>query len=225
MTMSRLFAPVTLAAALAVAACSRAGSEAKVADSAIAAAPGGTAYAYQRVPLDTSHQPGTIIDSVFPMPEMIRRFRADLPEVRQLIDGEVSRQALVAKFVQAVATKDKKALGHLTLSRAEFAYVYFPNSSDATAANGLSPQLRWNGITLNSEKGITRALDRVGGKPLTLESLDCPNPPTTSGAMTLHDGCTVRIAATDGTKFSGRLFGSIIEFGGRFKFVGYANDM
>ena len=81
--------------AIVLAACSS-GKPATSADSATAAAAtNGVAYAYNRLPLDTAHAAGTIIDSVFPMPEMIRRFRDGLPELTSLRDGPTSRQALV----------------------------------------------------------------------------------------------------------------------------------
>ncbi|HYW51413.1 MAG TPA: hypothetical protein VE861_12455, partial [Gemmatimonadaceae bacterium] len=60
---------------------------------------------------------------------------------------------------------------------------------------------------------------------MRLQSLDCPMPPVTSGAVSMHDGCTVRLTLADSSTFAGRLFGSIIEHRGRFKFVGYSNDM
>lgn len=195
------------------------------ASSAAAVTPGGSPYAYERLPLDTTRIPGATIDSVFPMPEMIRRFRVGLPELSALNGGESSRQALVTAFTAALAAQDARALGTMALSRAEFASLYFPNTPDATRAMGLPPQRKWDQIVLNSEKGIGRALSRLGGTPLTLQSLDCPNPPITSGPMKLHEGCLVHLRRGDGTAFDGRIFGSIIEYGGRFKFVGYSNDM
>ncbi len=193
--------------------------------SALARTPEGAPYAYERVPLDTTRLPGAVVDSIFPMPEMIRRFRLNLPDPRGLVGGADSRQSLAMRFVAALATADRATLGQLTLSRAEFAYLYYPNSRDAGMTNGMPPTLRWDLMTLSSEKGIGRAIDRIGGKPLTLQSLDCPNPPTTSGTIAMHDDCTVRIGRADGTTFTGRLFGSIIEHAGRFKFAGYNNDM
>lgn len=187
--------------------------------------PEGTPYAYERLPLDTSRAPGTIIDSVFPLPEMIRRFRIGLPEVHALAGGESSPELLVKKFVQALAEGDSRTLSLLALSRAEFAYLYFPYSADPQGDGGLPPALRWDGIVRNSEKGISRALDRMGRTPLTLDVLECRTPAKRLGPLTQQDECTVRLSRTDGTTFSGRLFGSIIGIGGRYKFVGYANDM
>lgn len=195
-------------------------------DSARAAiAPGGAPYAYDRIPLDTTRAPGTVIDSTFPMPELMRRFRAGLAKPSGLIGGAPSRDALVRDFVAALAAGDTEALGRLTLSRAEFAYIYYPETRDAQVPNGLPPTLRWDLMTLNSEKGIARALDRLGRKPIRLDALDCPAAAVASGAIRQHDGCTVRLTVADSSTFAGRLFGSIVEHRGRFKFAGYSNDM
>lgn len=182
-------------------------------------------YAYERIPLDTTRIPGATIDSVFPMPEMLRRFRLGLPVVSTLVGGAMSRQELVTQFVAALSISDKAKLGQLTLSRAEFAHIYFPNTPDAMRENGLSPMLRWDQMTLASEKGISRALTRHGGKPVTLERLDCPNAPVTTGPVTLHSNCTVKLRTENAEPFDGQLFGAIIEHAGRFKFLGYTNDM
>ncbi|MDZ7632338.1 MAG: hypothetical protein U5K74_13565 [Gemmatimonadaceae bacterium] len=214
-----------LFAALCLVACAR--GESPQADSgSVAVTPEGTPYAYERIPLDTARRPGAVIDSVFPMPEMMRRFRDGLPEVRALHGGAESRRELAERFAAALAARDRATLGQLTLSRAEFAYLYFPNTADAASDNGLPPTLRWDQITLASEKGIARALERVGGRgALTLIQLDCPNPPVSQGPVTLHDGCSIRLKQAEGTEFDGRLFGPIMEYAGTFKFIGYANDM
>lgn len=184
----------------------------------------GAPFAYERIALDTTRPPGTIVDSVFPMPEMMRRFREGLPAVTALADAPASREALVEQFVQALASQDRPALGRLTLSRAEFAWLYFPATSDFTTPNGLPPTLRWTQLTLASEKGIGRALDRMGPS-LTLERLECPRPPVPMGPARLHVDCTVRIRKSDRSLFTGRLFGPILEYAGHFKFTGYSNQM
>ena len=217
----------TAVALLMLSACSGAerSAESPAVSTASAKTPEGTPYAYERLPLDTSHAPGTIIDSVFSMPEMITRFRVGLPEVKALAGGETSPELLVSKFVRALAEGDSRTLSLLVLSRAEFAYLYFPNSADAQGEGGLPPALRWDGIVRNSEKGISRALDRIGRAPLTLAGFECRTPARRLGPLTQLDECTVRLARGDGITFDGRLFGSIIGIGGRYKFVGYANDM
>jgi hypothetical protein len=223
--MIRIARVPAAAIALLCIACTSQEAAPGVDSSRLAKTPEGTPFAYERIALDTSRPPGTIVDSVFPMPEMIRRFRAGLTDPRGLVGGAPSRQALIEQFVAALAAGDRTRLGTLTLSRAEFAYVYYPNSPDALRENGMPPALRWDLMTLNSEKGIGRTLERIGAKPLQLTSFDCPNPPVTTGTVTEHGGCVVQLGSSAGTTFSGRLFGSIVEHRGRFKFAGYANDM
>lgn len=223
--LARGLLTATLAILAGCARVERPSTESAAAVSTTAVTPSGSPYAYERLPLDTTHPPGTTIDSVFPMKEMIRRFRDGLPDVTALHGGESSRQALITAFTGALAARDTRTLGTLALSRAEFASLYFPNTLDATRDAGLPPQRKWDQIVLNSEKGIARALSRLGGGPLTLVSLDCPNPPITSGLMKLHEGCVVHLTRGSEAVFNGRIFGSIIEFAGRFKFVGYSNDM
>ncbi len=208
-----------------IAACAR--DQAADTSQATTAAPStdGPAYAYNRIALDTARSPGTVIDSALPIAEAIRRFRKDLADPAALVGGAASRTALVEAFVAALSRKDSKALGRLAMSRAEFAYLYYPSSRDATAPNGMPPTVRWDLLTLASEKGIGRALERLGGQPLTLVTLACDTAPAKLGELTLHDGCTVRIAKGSGQEFDGVLFGSILELRGRFKFIGYANDM
>ena len=220
-----LFAFALLLLGSTLPACAPEKSDAAPDTTRTAIAPGGAPYAYDRIRLDTTRAPGTSIDSTFPKPEQLRRFRAGLDEPSGLVGGASSRDALVRDFVTALAAGDRQALGRLTLSRAEFAYLYYPASRDARMTNGLPPTLRWDLLTLNSEKGIGRALDRMGRKPMRLGGINCSGAPVTMGAVRQQDGCTVQLTLADSSVFTGRLFGSIIEYRGRFKFVGYSNDM
>ena len=74
-------------------------------------------------------QPGYIVDSILPVEEELRRFRADLPDApTRLVGGTDNRDALVAAFLHAVQARDSAALARLALTRAEFAYLVYPSS-------------------------------------------------------------------------------------------------
>ncbi|HEX3159051.1 MAG TPA: hypothetical protein VHQ45_11070 [Gemmatimonadaceae bacterium] len=155
----------------------------------------------------------------------LENFRRDLPVVTALTGGATSRDELVAGFVRAVETSDTTALRGLVLTRAEFAHLYYPSSQYVAAPYRLDPGLLWFFTQQNSEKGIVRVLRRYGGRPMGMESYACPGAPERRGQNTLWGDCTVRFrpTATDST-LELRLFGSILERGGRYKFVGYSND-
>ena len=167
--------------------------------------------------------PALPVDSYLPPAESLRRFRAGLSAVTALAGGAPSRDALVRAFVRAVETRDTRAVNRLIVSRAEFAYVYYPTSPFRTPPYELDPQMAWFQLRTQSEKGISRLLDRFGGRPLGVVGYDCPSPPLRQGENRVWEGCTVRRVA-DGAAATGRLFGSILERGGRFKFLGYGND-
>lgn len=163
----------------------------------------------------------TVVDSIFPPEEAMRRFRAGLHEVDSLSGGATSRDELVHRFVRAVETQDTAELRTLLINRAEFAYLYFPTSRFARPPLRTDPALLWFQMQMNSEKGIVRLLRRHGGADAGFRGHTCENAPVVEGENRLWERCTVRLA--DGGE--DRWFGTVIERGGRYKMVGYANGL
>lgn len=183
-----------------------------------------TAAAVVAPPVEPPVAGGTV-DSIIPLAEALRRFRAGLAPVQALAGGAPSREALAARFVQALAKLDTAAVRAMVLDRAEFAYLYYPGSDLARPPRAQAPALAWFLMRQNSEKGITRALRRLGGQPLTLHALTCDGEPRRQGEIRVWSGCTVAVGTADGaTADRQRLFGSIVERDGRFKFLSYANQ-
>jgi hypothetical protein len=164
--------------------------------------------------------PAPVVDSIFPPEEAMRRFRAGLPEVDSLSGGASSRGELVRRFVRAVEKQDTAELRTLLLDRAEFAYLYFPTSRFARPPLRTDPALLWFQMQMNSEKGIVRLLRRKGGTDTGLRGHDCEDAPVVEGENRLWERCTVRVAEGEV-----RWFGTVIERGGRYKIVGYANGL
>ena len=169
---------------------------------------------------------GGVIDSALPPGEALRRFRADLREhPTVLTEAARSRDGLVQRFVRALEARDTAALRGMALSRAEFAYLYYPSSRFSTEPYQLPPQTLWSLLQGNSEKGAQRALERRAGHPLRYVDYRCEPEPERQGENRVWNECTVRRVATPGDTVSERLFGSIVERGGRYKFVSYANRL
>jgi hypothetical protein len=170
-------------------------------------------------------QPGDVIDSILPMEEHERRFREGLPEVATLSGGAPDRESLVRQFLDALDRRDSLALAGMAVNRAEFAWLIFPHHVYRAAPYELDPGIFWMQIQAGSAKGQARLLERLGGSPMTLEALDC-QPDTqqvVSGDLTMWGPCQVRYATPDST-LERRLFGTMVEYGGRVKFLGYGND-
>jgi hypothetical protein len=164
-----------------------------------------------------------VVDSALTPEEHLRRFRAGLAEVAALDSVASSREDLVRRWVEAVEAADTAAVVALHLTRAEFAYLYFPESPYAAGPTATPPDFLWMQFRMNSEKGIGRTFARLAGKPLGYRALVCPEPPKPHGRSVLHERCTVR-RETEGGTVEQRLFGTILERQGRFRFVSYANE-
>jgi hypothetical protein len=163
------------------------------------------------------------VDSSLPLEEALRRFRAGLPVVTRLSGGELTREALVRRFVRAVERRDTVAVRAMVLSRAEFAYLYYPHSPFTRDPHRQMAGLVWLFTQVNSSKGITRAFDRFGSRPLFYRGHRCNVRPQGQGPNLLWEDCVLRLG--DGPAAGEvRLFGSIIERDGHLKFVSYAND-
>jgi hypothetical protein len=126
----------------------------------------------------------------------------------------------VRRFVRAVEKQDTAELRALLLSRAEFAYLYFPTSRFSRPPLRTDPALLWFQMQVNGEKGIVRLLRRKGGTDAGFRGHECEDTPVVEGENRLWEKCTVRVA--DGAD---RWFGSVIERGGRYKIVSYANGL
>jgi len=170
-------------------------------------------------------QPGYVVDSILPVEEEVRRFRAAIggAAVFQLAGGASSTKALLDRLSRAVTAADTSALRELALSAREFIDLVYPSSPYTKPPYHQSPGLLWRQIQLPSTSGARRLLARHGGEPMRITALRCQGRPESQGANRLYVGCTVRFSSGAAALREGRLFGSIIERGGQYKFVSYAN--
>jgi hypothetical protein len=170
-------------------------------------------------------QPGDRIDSILPMPEYLSRFRSGLTEPVAFQGGAASREALARRFLEGVSARDTGAFPALRISRAEFAWLVFPHHLYSAPPYELDPELFWMQLTAGSAKGLARTLERLGGRVLAFQALDCRRDTLQirGGAVRVWSGCGVRYREGDRVQ-TRRLFGSIVEREGRFKLLSYAND-
>jgi hypothetical protein len=167
--------------------------------------------------------PREVVDSIFPIDEELRRFRALLgPEPAGLSGGSGSLDALVDRFVQAVIDADTAAFADMLLTRDEFGSLYYPTTRFASRPYELAPGMVWLQIGNGTSQGLSRLLGRLAGRPLTMTGQVCPPEPRVEGLNRIWEGCTVQLDHAEG-RLDASLFGSILERGGVFKFVSYTN--
>lgn len=165
------------------------------------------------------------VDSILPLEEEIGRFKARVGRTTQgLHGGAGSRDELVAMFVSAVERADTAAFARLAIDTAEFIDLYYPHTIYTQEPYRLSPDIVWMLITQNGDKGLVRIVRRIAGQPFGLEGYSCNREPKVEGPNRLWEGCELHRTA-GGKREAQRLFGSILERGGVFKFVSYSNDL
>jgi len=167
----------------------------------------------------------SVVDSVIPREEALRRFRVGLNSTDTLYGGASSRDQLVRRFVAALEARDTASLTALALTRDEFAFIYYPTDPQSLPPYDLSPQLMWFMLNEHSGSGLAHALEERGGHPLHVVGDTCEGAPSHQGPNTVWGPCYIRRVQAPGDTVSERLFGPIIERGGRFKFVSYANKL
>jgi hypothetical protein len=136
-----------------------------------------------------------------------------------------SRDSLVAGFVKALADRDTAALALMTVSRAEFGYLYYPMTPQGLPPYDLEPGLMWHLVQQRSERGIRRALAVYGGQRFQLLSHDCGQGSSREGENTLVGPCVLRLRDQRGKSLSVQLISQIMERGGRYKVLSFANKL
>ena len=165
------------------------------------------------------------VDSVRPIDEEFRRFTADLGEPPVgLAGGAESLQALGRAFLRAVAERDTAGLRRLHLDRAEFAFLYYPTAPVSKPPYEMPPGLLWFQIEGISTGGVARLLDELGGREMRLDAVECTGAER-QGENVLHSACLITYVRPDGERVTQKLFGNVLERGGRFKLVSYATDL
>ena len=167
-----------------------------------------------------------VVDSALPIDTLLRRFRATMADTpTTIIGGATTREALARQLLAAVGARDTATVRTLVLSRAEFAWLYYPHTKFTAPPYELGPELVWIPLIGASEKGAARLLDRLGGRTLRYERLLCPDSTVVEGPNRITTGCAVRFAIADSATVELRLFSSFVERDGRVKVLSYANDL
>lgn len=168
--------------------------------------------------------PGYVVDSLFTPEEDLRRFQATVtePVPTKLSGGAASTDALIREYWALLSTGDTLSMSPLVVSRGEYAYLYFPGSTEA--ANGMPPAIGWELIVRQSGRGLTRALRIAQAGPSVIKSVTCSDTPRVSGKNTIYGPCGV-VITRNGTEQTVWVVKSLIERDGVHKLFGLQNEL
>lgn len=169
-------------------------------------------------------QPGYVVDSILSPAEAMRRFQEGVVNPGAFEHAELSRDALVERFVRAVETNDSLSLIRSAVHRGEFAHLIYPQSPLAQPSSFQSPDVAWFQLSNGSVQGFRRTLARLGGSTMAVRGYRCPNQPEQLGDLTIWRGCELELREGAALTIK-RLFGPIVSQHGRFKFLTLSNDL
>jgi hypothetical protein len=167
---------------------------------------------------------GSVVDSVVPHDTALARFREGLPAPTGLSNGAASRDELIHRFVSALEHSDTAGLRAMVMTRAEFGWLYYPWVPESRPPYDLAPGLMWFMVEGASARGLSALLTERGGRPLGFVDYRCEGE-RRYGANTVWGPCTMRRVQAPGDTTMERLFGPLVERGGRVKFVSLANKL
>ena len=166
-----------------------------------------------------------VVDSILPIEEEVRRFREGVgEEATLLVGGASSRDELVADFITALQAADTATIVAGALTPAEFIDLYFPHTVYMRPPYQMDPAYIWFQMQNQGSRGLSRALNRYGGRDFTYDGYACPDEPALEGPNRVWEKCVVRVVG-GAAAAELRLFGPIIERDGRYKFVMYGNGL
>jgi hypothetical protein len=168
--------------------------------------------------------PGYVVDSIFPPEEALRRFQTEAGgvPVASLTDGEPSVDALLRRYWRTLVRGDSLGLSPIVLNKAEFAYLYFPESDEP--GNGMQPHVSWLLLSNNGGRGLARALERARGADSTVVGTVCSRDARVLGQNRFHGPCGIvrRGRTVTDTLW---LTSHIIERNGTFKLMSFSNEL
>jgi hypothetical protein len=131
----------------------------------------------------------------------------------------------VHRFIAALERRDTATLQSLLVTRAEFGWLYYPTGPQGRPPYNLDPQLLWFMTEGQGEKGYRKLLDRRSGHPLQVVGYRCDPIPSRQGLVTVWGPCVLLRKLENGDTVTERLFGQIVERGGSYKFLSFANKL
>ncbi|HEU0013365.1 MAG TPA: hypothetical protein VFQ45_06760 [Longimicrobium sp.] len=162
-------------------------------------------------------------DSALSIDAQLARFRDGMQEPGALGNAFASPDSAVRAMFRALEARDEQGLARLGMTRAEFAWLYYPGNPRTLPPYELDPGLMWMQVSANGAGGGRKLVDVYAGRRLEYLSHAC-RATERYGRIALHTACAVRFR-DGGVESEAVLFGGLLEHAGRYKLISLANDL
>ena len=170
--------------------------------------------------------PGYVVDSIFPPPEALRRWKAQLggEGPTALAGGAGSDRALFDAYVGALVAGDSAAWDSLAITDREFAWLYYADGPEAQ--QGVMPSVVWELLSQRSAAGLGRAKAAVvQGGTGRVTAVACGPTDLAVGTGRMRGPCRVMLRRPGGSTDTVPLARFVFERDGRVKLMGFANGL
>lgn len=136
-----------------------------------------------------------------------------------------SDEDLARAVLTAVERRDAGALRQVALNREEFTDHVWPELPAARPERNLSAGYVWGDLNQKSNITLEQTLAAHAGKHYELAGIRYLGKSTPYGSYVVHRESELTVKDPDGNEKQVRLFGSVLEKGGRYKVFSYViND-
>lgn len=135
-----------------------------------------------------------------------------------------SPDALAGAVIQCLARGDRPGLEALAVSEQEFRDHVWPDLPASRPERNLPLAYVWTELSQKSALHLTQTIEKFRGQQLELVGVEFTGAVSTYRTCKVHRESAVRVRMPDGSERRLRVFGSMIEQGGRYKVFSYVVD-
>jgi hypothetical protein len=136
-----------------------------------------------------------------------------------------SPEALARAVLQAFADEDVETLKALPLTKDEFRLYVWPRLPASRPERGVPLEYAWGDLSQKSRNAIATSFSRFKRHKLELLSLCFKGGATDYGDFVIHREPELRVTDLgSGTELSLALFGSVVEWRGKYQLLSYVTD-
>ena len=141
-----------------------------------------------------------------------------------LPNSHESAEALSRAVLTAIENRDADALRALALNREEFTEHVWPELPAARPERNLSAPFVWGDLNQKSNITLRDTLAAHSGKKYEFRSIRFLGETTRYDSYRVHRESELTVKDAEGNERQVRMFGSVLEKGGRYKIFSYVID-
>jgi len=134
-----------------------------------------------------------------------------------------SKDAVVEAALQALSARDASTLASLAVSESEFRKHIWPGLPASAPKVGMPLEYLWAETSQKNASYLTQLLAEHGGRDYRLVAVSFGGETTDYGRFRVHRETTLDVRGPAGP-VTLRLFGSLVESGGRWKIYSFVVD-